>query len=197
MNFKSFSKNQSAIVGNSHSFHYRMYPFQPLERASVKPMKLEKVDSLANKPFRKLNIDSIEANNNNSSDSSSSKSDDDDEDDDAHQFLKSHPNESGTIANLPPKFEFNLKQFDNLDASFPSELKEMMQYVPKYTPQNIDIDYKLQVFIPEFIPSVGDSDAMVIFFLDTNQHKILTYIYFYPHTFKVENYNTATAGLIC
>jgi intraflagellar transport protein 46 len=36
-----------------------------------------------------------------------------------------------------------------------------MQYVPKYTPQIIDIDYKLQVFIPEFIPSVGDTDAFL------------------------------------
>jgi intraflagellar transport protein 46 len=34
-----------------------------------------------------------------------------------------------------------------------------MQYVSKFSPSNIDIDYKLQVFIPEFIPSVGDIDA--------------------------------------
>lgn len=59
------------------------------------------------------------------------------------------------------KFEYNWKQFDNLDSNFPVELKEIMQFVPKYTPQNIDIDYKLQVFIPEFIPSVGDSDAQL------------------------------------
>ncbi|KAG5672041.1 hypothetical protein PVAND_002203 [Polypedilum vanderplanki] len=137
--------------------------------------KLEKVDSQQSnsgmgnigggikKPFRKLNIDSIEDTGNNSSDSSS-KSDDDDEEDEAHQYLKSHPNESTAIGgdkHLPPKMEINLKQFENLDASFPAELKEIMQYVPKYTPQDIEIDYKLQVFIPEFIPSVGDTDAFL------------------------------------
>lgn len=63
----------------------------------------------------------------------------------------------------PMKFEYNWKQFDNLDPNFPAEreLREIMQFVPKYTPQNIDIDYKLQVFIPEFIPSVGDTDAFL------------------------------------
>lgn len=135
--------------------------------------KLEKVDSQQSgigvggvggmkKPFRKLNIDSIEDTGNNSSDSSS-KSDDDDEEDEAHQYLKTHPNESAAIGekHLPPKIEINLKQFENLDASFPAELKDIMQYVSKYTPQDIDIDYKLQVFIPEFIPSVGDTDAFL------------------------------------
>ncbi|KAL7016792.1 hypothetical protein ACKWTF_010138 [Chironomus riparius] len=121
--------------------------------------RLEKVDSLIKKPFRKLNIDSIEDTNN--STDSSSKSDDDDED--GPQYLKSHPNESGVMSDklMPPKFEFNLKQFENLDSSFPAELKEIMQYIPKYTPQSIDIDYKLQVFIPDFIPSVGDTDCFL------------------------------------
>lgn len=125
--------------------------------------KLEKVESTQKlkKQFRKLNIDSIDDNNNNSSDSSS-KSDDDDEDDEHHHYLKSHDSDLEK-QHLPPstKFEYNWKQFDNLDSNFPVELKEIMQFVPKYAPQNIDIDYKLQVFIPEFIPSVGDTDAQL------------------------------------
>lgn len=100
-----------------------------------------------------MNIDSID---NNLSDSSSS--DDDGEDGDGpHPYL--NPNE--TEKSLPSKFEFNFKQFDNLDASFPADLKEIMQYIPKFSPQTIDIDYKLQVFIPEFFPSVGDIDAFL------------------------------------
>lgn len=123
---------------------------------------MEKVDTQVKKSFRKLNIDSIEDTANNSSDSSS-KSDDDDDEEGTNQYLKSHPNESAMMSDkhLPPKFEFNLKQFENLDPSFPAELKEIMQYIPKYTPQNIDIDYKLQVFLPEYIPSVGDPDAFL------------------------------------
>lgn len=111
------------------------------------------------KSFRKLNIDSIE-NNNNLSDSSSSKSeDDDDEADGAHQYLNAYQNEAEK--QQPPKFEFNFKQFDELDSSFPVELKEIMQHIPKFSPQNIEIDYKLQVFVPEFFPSVGDIDAFL------------------------------------
>lgn len=131
---------------------------QSLQHHGNKP-KLEKVETHVKKPFRKLNIDSIEDTNNSSD--SSSKSDDDDDDGSTHQYLKSHPNESGMDKQLPPKLEFNLKQFENLDSSFPAELKEIMQYIPKYTPQSIDIDYKLQVFVPDFIPSVGDTDAFL------------------------------------
>jgi intraflagellar transport protein 46 len=110
------------------------------------------------KSFRKLNIDSID-NNNNLSDSSSSKSDEDDDDDGAHPYLNSFPAEGGKHA--PPKFDYDFKQFDNLDSSFPADLKEIMSYIPKFSPQNVEIDYKLQVFIPEFFPSVGDIDAFL------------------------------------
>lgn len=36
-----------------------------------------------------------------------------------------------------------------------------MQNIPKFSPQNIEIDYKLHVFVPEFFPSVGDIDAFL------------------------------------
>lgn len=112
------------------------------------------------KSFRKLNIDSID-NNNNLSDSSSSKSEDDDDDDGegAHPYLNAYQNDIGK--QQPSKVDFNFKQFDELDSSFPGELKEIMQHIPKFSPQNIEIDYKLQVFVPEFFPSVGDIDAFL------------------------------------
>lgn len=132
---------------------------------AAKP-KLERLDSQqlqrSKKSFRKLNIDSID-NNNNLSDSSSSKSDDDDDEDadGAHQYLSTFPGDNDKQQQQPPKIDYNFKQFDNLDASFPAELKEIMQYVNKFSPQNIEIDYKLQVFVPEFFPSVGDIDAFL------------------------------------
>ncbi|CRK88370.1 CLUMA_CG002147, isoform A [Clunio marinus] len=132
----------------------------------VKP-KLERLDSQqlqrSKKSFRKMNIDSID-DNNNLSESSSSKSDDDDDDDDdgAHQYLSSFPNDpEKQQQQQPPKFDYNFKQFENLDAAFPADLREIMQYIPKFSPQNVEIDYKLQVFIPEFFPSVGDIDAFL------------------------------------
>lgn len=107
-----------------------------------------------------MNIDSID-NSNNLSDSSSSKSEDDDDDDgdEAHPYLNAYQNDAEK--QQPPKFDFNFKQFDELDSSFPAELKEIMQHIPKFSPQNIEIDYKLQVFVPEFFPSVGDIDAFL------------------------------------
>lgn len=140
---------------NIHEFKAHMNASKP---------KLERLDSQqfqrSKKSFRKLNIDSID-NNNALSDSSSSKSDDDDDDDGegAHQYLSTFPGESDK--QQPPKIEYNFKQFDNLDSSFPAELREIMQHVNKFSPQNIEIDYKLQVFVPEFFPSVGDIDAFL------------------------------------
>uniref|UniRef100_A0A182JV94 Intraflagellar transport protein 46 homolog n=1 Tax=Anopheles christyi TaxID=43041 RepID=A0A182JV94_9DIPT len=55
--------------------------------------------------------------------------------------------------------EFNPKQYENIDA--PSEVKDLFQYIPRYTPQRIAIDFKLKIFIPEFIPAVGDIDAFL------------------------------------
>ncbi|KAH8378106.1 hypothetical protein KR093_009322 [Drosophila rubida] len=42
-----------------------------------------------------------------------------------------------------------------------AELKEIFPYILKYTPQTIETPYHLQPFIPEFVPAVGDVDAML------------------------------------
>lgn len=49
--------------------------------------------------------------------------------------------------------------YENLEA--PQDIKEIFQFITRYTPQKIDIDYKLQPFIPDFIPAVGDIDAFL------------------------------------
>ncbi|XP_034474007.1 intraflagellar transport protein 46 homolog [Drosophila innubila] len=41
------------------------------------------------------------------------------------------------------------------------DLKEIFPYILKYTPQTIETPYHLQPFIPEFVPAVGDVDAML------------------------------------
>ena len=41
------------------------------------------------------------------------------------------------------------------------EIKELFQYITRYTPQAIDLDYKLKPFIPDYIPAVGDIDAFL------------------------------------
>ncbi|XP_039085327.1 intraflagellar transport protein 46 homolog isoform X3 [Hyaena hyaena] len=42
-----------------------------------------------------------------------------------------------------------------------AEIKELFQYISRYTPQLIDLDHKLKPFIPDFIPAVGDIDAFL------------------------------------
>ena len=54
---------------------------------------------------------------------------------------------------------YDSKQFENLDVS--SEVKELFQNITRYTPQKIELNYKLIPFIPDYIPAVGDIDAFL------------------------------------
>lgn len=54
---------------------------------------------------------------------------------------------------------FDPREYENVDA--PTEIKELMQYISRYTPQQIPMEYKLKVFIPDYIPAVGDIDAFL------------------------------------
>ncbi|XP_009467354.1 PREDICTED: intraflagellar transport protein 46 homolog [Nipponia nippon] len=55
--------------------------------------------------------------------------------------------------------DFNLADYDYLPVS--SEIKELFEYIKRYTPKTIEIEHKLQPFIPDFIPAVGDIDAFL------------------------------------
>ncbi|NWX21185.1 IFT46 protein, partial [Aegotheles bennettii] len=55
--------------------------------------------------------------------------------------------------------DFNLTDYDYLPVS--SEIKELFEYIKRYTPKTIEIEPKLQPFIPDFIPAVGDIDAFL------------------------------------
>lgn len=55
--------------------------------------------------------------------------------------------------------EYNPKDYENLDV--PAEINSLFEYIVRYTPQKMDIIYKLQPFIPDYIPAVGDIDAFL------------------------------------
>ncbi|NXC22760.1 IFT46 protein, partial [Corythaeola cristata] len=55
--------------------------------------------------------------------------------------------------------DFNLADYDYLPVS--SEIKDLFEYIKRYTPKTIEIEHKLQPFIPDFIPAVGDIDAFL------------------------------------
>ncbi|XP_047512956.1 intraflagellar transport protein 46 homolog [Pieris napi] len=60
---------------------------------------------------------------------------------------------------IPAEGAYDPKQF--ADLKVPAEMENIFQYIMKYTPQKIDIDFKLQPFIPEYVPGVGDTDAFI------------------------------------
>ncbi|XP_041821208.1 intraflagellar transport protein 46 homolog isoform X2 [Chelmon rostratus] len=49
--------------------------------------------------------------------------------------------------------------YANLPVS--TEIKELFQYITRYTPQSIELEHSLKPFIPDFIPAVGDIDAFL------------------------------------
>lgn len=54
---------------------------------------------------------------------------------------------------------YNPKHFEDLDV--PGEIKSLFEYIVRYTPQKLDFEYKLQPFIPDYIPAVGDIDSLL------------------------------------
>jgi len=78
-------------------------------------------------------------------DDSEDEDDDDDDDDD-----DDHPQVEGA---------YDPADYENLSVS--AEIKELFQYITRYTPQAIELDHKLKPFIPDYIPAVGDIDAFI------------------------------------
>ncbi|XP_028930243.1 intraflagellar transport protein 46 homolog isoform X1 [Ornithorhynchus anatinus] len=75
----------------------------------------------------------------------SSETDSDSDDDDEH--------------GAPLEGAYDPADYEHLPVS--TEMKELFQYITRYTPQLVDLDHKLKPFIPDFIPAVGDIDAFL------------------------------------
>ncbi|NXI62361.1 IFT46 protein, partial [Anseranas semipalmata] len=81
--------------------------------------------------------------------------DDDDDDDDDDESDSEDDEEHGA----PLEGDYDLADYDYLPVS--PEIKELFEYIRRYTPKTIEIEHKLQPFIPDFIPAVGDIDAFL------------------------------------
>ncbi|KAM6044895.1 intraflagellar transport protein 46 homolog [Theristicus caerulescens] len=91
-------------------------------------------------------------------------SEDEDEDDDDNSEEEEDSSESDSEDDSEEhgaalEGDFNLADYDYLPVS--SEIKELFEYIKRYTPKTIEIEHKLQPFIPDFIPAVGDIDAFL------------------------------------
>uniref|UniRef100_T1J6N3 Intraflagellar transport protein 46 homolog n=1 Tax=Strigamia maritima TaxID=126957 RepID=T1J6N3_STRMM len=87
-------------------------------------------------------INPEEETNNNNSEESEDEDDDDDDSQGAHVEGAYDPTE-----------------FEDLNVTL--EIKELFQFITRYTPQTIELEHKLKPFIPDFIPAVGDIDAFI------------------------------------
>ncbi|CAB3998872.1 intraflagellar transport 46 homolog [Paramuricea clavata] len=74
-----------------------------------------------------------------------SDSSDDEDDEDGHR---------GTLEGA-----YDPADYEHLPVG--QDIKELFQYITRYTPQSIELEYKLKPFIPDFIPAVGDIDAFL------------------------------------
>ncbi|XP_053501034.1 intraflagellar transport protein 46 homolog isoform X3 [Ictalurus furcatus] len=81
--------------------------------------------------------------------------DDEDEDDSDETESDEDDGEPGSA----PEGAYDPADYDHLRVT--SDIKELFQYITRYTPQTIELDHKLKPFIPDFIPAVGDIDAFL------------------------------------
>ncbi|CAF89797.1 unnamed protein product, partial [Tetraodon nigroviridis] len=71
--------------------------------------------------------------------------DEDDDDDDEPSVATEGAYDPAEYANLPVS----------------TEIKDLFQYITRYSCQPLDLDHSLKPFIPDFIPAVGDIDAFL------------------------------------
>ncbi|XP_067142911.1 intraflagellar transport protein 46 homolog isoform X2 [Centruroides vittatus] len=83
----------------------------------------------------------------------SQNSQDDDEDEDEDE------DDDDDDPGIQVEGAYDPADYDHLSVS--GELKELFQYITRYTPQTIELEHKLKPFIPDFIPAVGDIDAFI------------------------------------
>ncbi|KAK4473927.1 hypothetical protein MN116_003251 [Schistosoma mekongi] len=92
---------------------------------------------------------------------SSDDDDDDDDDNDDDEDEDDEDDDDDVDANIPDATEgvYNPADYEHLTVS--SEIKEIFEYIQRYTPQTIELETKLKPFIPDYIPAVGDIDAFL------------------------------------
>lgn len=73
------------------------------------------------------------------------------------EHIHAHHRVQHTAAELEGAYD--PRDYDYLDVN--QEIKELFQYITRYTPQDIELEHRLKPFNPEYIPAVGDIDAFL------------------------------------
>ncbi|XP_010079275.1 PREDICTED: intraflagellar transport protein 46 homolog, partial [Pterocles gutturalis] len=87
------------------------------------------------------------------------KEEEDSEEEDSEDSEEDSSEEDSEEQGPVQEGDFNVADYDYLPVS--SEIKELFEYIKRYTPKPIEMEWKLQPFIPDFIPAVGDIDAFL------------------------------------
>lgn len=90
---------------------------------------------------------------------SENEEEEEEEDDDDEDSEETESDEDEGDQGSAPEGAYDPSDFDHLPVT--AEIKELFQYISRYTPETKELDYKLKPFIPDFIPAVGDIDAFL------------------------------------
>lgn len=83
----------------------------------------------------------------------------DEEDDDEDEDSDEEDSDSDSEPSRAPEGAYDPADYANLPVS--TEIKELFQYITRYSPQSIELEHSLKPFIPDYIPAVGDIDAFL------------------------------------
>uniref|UniRef100_A0A3Q3ITZ8 Intraflagellar transport protein 46 homolog n=1 Tax=Monopterus albus TaxID=43700 RepID=A0A3Q3ITZ8_MONAL len=81
--------------------------------------------------------------------------DEEEDEDDSDEEDTDDDDETGQA----PEGAYDPADYANLPVS--TEIKELFQYITRYSPQTMELEHSLKPFIPDFIPAVGDIDAFL------------------------------------
>lgn len=81
------------------------------------------------------------------------------EDEDEEEDSDEEDSDDDDEASKAPEGAYDPADYANLPVS--TEIKELFQYITRYSPQSVELEHCLKPFIPDFIPAVGDIDAFL------------------------------------
>ncbi|XP_068686011.1 intraflagellar transport protein 46 homolog [Montipora foliosa] len=84
---------------------------------------------------------------------------DDDDRDDASDSSDDEDDDEDDVHGTAMEGAYDPADYEHLHVS--QEIKELFQYITRYTTQAIELEHKLKPFNPDFIPAVGDIDAFL------------------------------------
>jgi intraflagellar transport protein 46 len=86
---------------------------------------------------------------------------DEEEEEDDQESNESEYHEADELTQMPIVHQsgYDPAEYDHLQVS--TEIKDLFQYITRYTPQPINLESRLMPFIPEYIPAIGDIDAFI------------------------------------